>query len=53
MSLKKLILVEQPGDGWVSLGSGAAGKKKATKITDPNIEKKEKDGVWKTRKILR
>ena len=45
MSLVSLIL-EQPGDGWISLGSGAVGKKKAAKITDPNIEKKEKDGVW-------
>ena len=46
MTLKKIILSEQPGDGWISLGSGAAGKKKAAKITDPTIEKKEKDGVW-------
>jgi hypothetical protein len=53
MSLVSLIL-EQPGDGWISLGSGDVGKKKAARITDPNIEKKEKDGVWyyKEKKVV-
>jgi len=47
---KSTLLTEQPGDGWISLGSGAAGKRKATNITDPNVEKKEKDGNWYYRK---
>jgi len=50
MITKKSILLEQPGDGWVSLGSGSEGKDRAANISDPELEKKEVGGIWYVRR---